>query len=259
MYKVDIIEIANSNKYKYINTKPYNYIYFDNFFEDDYLDKILFDFPSPNSMNFYEYNNPLEKKLAYDRIDELPKSISDFMVKLNSPYFLEFLEKLTNIEGLIPDPYFRGGGVHQIQRGGKLDIHIDFNLHPKLKLERRLNVIIYLNKNWEQEWFGDFQVWDGILENGKHKLVSMVERIYPIFNRLVVFSTSENSYHGHPEELMCPGDITRKSIALYYYTTPKSNIEPHSTSFVKIPGSNETEDIEILREKRNKGRLNNNI
>jgi len=254
----DKIQIAIDNHNKYISKSPYNYIVLDNFFDDFILNKIVEDFPNPSEMTFYKYDNPLEKKLAYDRIQDLPNSIVNFLFYLNSTDFLIFLEELTGIKGLIPDPYFRGGGIHQIENGGKLDIHVDFNIHPKLNLLRRLNVIIYLNHNWKESWNGDFQVWSGGKdESGKHFLSELCERIYPLFNRMVIFSTSENSYHGHPEPLKCPKDITRKSIALYYYTNSDSFQDKHSTSFVKLP--NEDNSLDELREIRNKGRISTNI
>lgn len=246
-------ELAN----KYQNQEPYNYIYIDNFFDEKQLKEIVNRFPSKEQLDFYKYDNPLEKKLANDQIEKLPYQISSLLYELITPKFLLFLEKLTGIEGLIPDPYFRGGGIHQIEKGGKLDIHIDFNIHPKLKLTRRLNVIIFLNENWKEEWNGDFQVWSGHIENNKHVLDELKDKIYPIFNRLVVFSTSEKSYHGHPEELNCPEGVTRKSMALYYYTATQVNDNPHSTTFIKLPNSND--DLDTLREERNKGRLNSNI
>jgi Rps23 Pro-64 3,4-dihydroxylase Tpa1-like proline 4-hydroxylase len=248
-------KLASDLSYKYQNSVPYNHIYIDNFFNNNDLEKLLESFP--DDIEFYKYDNPLEKKLAYDQVKKLPVDISSLLYELNSSDFLNFLEKISGIEGLIPDPYFRGGGIHEIKRGGKLDIHVDFNIHPKLKLVRRLNVIIYLNKDWQESWNGDFQVWSGEMIDGKHTLKECFSKIYPFFNRLVIFSTSENSYHGHPEELLCPDDFSRKSLALYYYTSPDNLISGHSTTFVKLP--NENSDLDEIRKKRNLGRLSTNI
>jgi len=253
--KLDKLSSELSDKYQ--NSQPYNHIYIDDFFENDSLREIVKCFPSKNEIDFYKYDNPLEKKLATDQINKLPKQISNLLYELNTPKFLLFLEKITGINGLIPDPYFRGGGIHQIERGGKLDIHIDFNIHPKLKLKRRLNVIIFLNENWKEEWNGDFQVWSGHKVGDEHILDECKNKIFPIFNRLVIFSTSENSYHGHPEELNCPEDVTRKSIALYYYTSSEVTDNQHSTTFIKLP--NNEDNLDDLRKKRNQGRLSTNI
>jgi len=250
-------KLSEENSTKYQSQEPYNYIYFDNIFDENVLKKLSEEFPTPEQLEFYKYDNPLEKKLATDQIEKLPSVISNFIYELNKPHFLLFLEKLTGIEGLIPDPYYRGGGIHQIQRGGKLDIHIDFNIHPKLKLTRRLNVIIFLNEGWEESWGGDFQVWEGHKEGDDHVLDKCSEKVFPLFNRMLVFSTSEKSYHGHPDELNCPTNITRKSIALYYYTASQISDYPHSTTFIKLP--NVQDDLDELRKKRNQGRLNSNV
>ena len=182
---------------------------------------------------------------------------------MNSASFIQFLENLTGIDGIIPDPYYRGGGIHQIVKGGKLDVHIDFNRHQKLQLERRLNVLIYLNQNWEESYGGHFELWKGHQnKNGQHILETCENRILPVFNRFVVFNTSEISYHGHPDTLTCPEGWTRKSLATYYYTVdrPESEKVPaHSTTFIKRPTDPKDEQIDKLREKRNKGRLTSNI
>ena len=246
--------LAAEHKETYRSNKPFPHIVIDNFLNDpDELSEV---FPKTDTFGFYEYKSPFENKLAYDKISAFPEPIANALIELSRPEFLLFLEELTGIEGLIPDPYFRGGGVHQSKRGGKLDVHIDFNIHPKLKLERRLNVIIYLTKDWQEKWHGDLQLWEGHKENGKHVLTQLHHKIYPIFNRLFIFSTSETSYHGHPDPLDCPEDVTRNSLALYFYTKdrPGESAESHSTSYVKLP--HEDDSLDELREKRNLGRLN---
>lgn len=244
----------------YVSAQPYPHIAIDNFMPLEYLDEALNTFPRPDEMAFYKYDNALEKKLAFDQVGKLPQPISALLQYMNSPPFLQFLENLTGIEGLIPDPYYRGGGIHQIEKGGKLDVHIDFNKHPKLHLDRRLNAILYLNKNWEESYGGHFEIWKGKQENGKHVLESCSNKILPLFNRFVVFNTSEKSYHGHPEPLTCPEGWSRKSLALYYYTNGRpaeEDVAPHSTTFIKRPQDPEDPEIEEMREKRNLGRFGN--
>ena len=238
--------------------KPFSYVYIDNFIKTEFLDQILESFPSPTDIKFYQYENPLEKKLAMDKLDILPPPIKNILLWFNSPKVLNFLEKLTGIDGLVPDPYYRGGGIHQITKNGKLDIHIDFNVHPKLKLQRRLNLIVYLNKDWEESYGGHIEFWNGHKEGDTHILDTCIEKILPLFNRMAIFETSEISYHGHPEPLLCPSDRTRKSIALYYYTTDRpieQKVSPHSTTFVKRPIDPNSKELDQLREKRNCGRF----
>jgi hypothetical protein len=141
--------------------------------------------------------------------------------ELNAPAFLRWLERLTGIAGLAADPSLFGGGVHQIEPGGFLKIHTDFNWHADLRLYRRLNLLLYLNDGWRNQWAGHLELW--------HPDMSACgARIAPLFNRMVIFSTTDESYHGHPEPLACPDGVTRNSIALYYYAA-----EPAPSRFGK--------------------------
>lgn len=258
-----LMALAKANSEVYQNNHPFPHIVIDNFMKPEILQATLDAFPGEEDFEFYKYDNPLEKKLAMDQIAKLPDPISDVLIAMNSAVFLRFLEELTGIDGLIADPYYRGGGIHQIVRGGKLDVHIDFNIHTKFKLDRRLNVLIYLNQNWKEEYGGNFELWKGHKdEKGNHVLDECTQKVLPLFNRFVVFSTSEMSYHGHPEPLNCPEGWTRKSIATYYYTNGRPEDEKtsaHSTTFIKRPQDEDNPEISELREKRNQGRLESNI
>ena len=118
---------------------------------------------------------------------------------------------MTGIQSLIPDPSFQGGGLHQIVPGGKLGIHADFNKHSRFGLDRRLNLLLYLNKNWREEYGGHLELWDRDMTHCEAKVA-------PIFNRVMVFGTTDFTYHGHPDPLRCPEGMTRKSLALYYFS-----------------------------------------
>jgi hypothetical protein len=149
----------------------------------------------------------------------------------NSAPMLAFFEKLTGIEGLIPDPYFVGGGFHETSRGGMLGVHSDFRVNKKLHVERRVNAIIYLNKDWQESYGGCLELWDKNMKQCEKKIL-------PIYNRCVIFNTDYDSNHGHPEPLTTPDGVTRKSIALYYYTASKkvydNNVE-HRTHYKPRP------------------------
>jgi Rps23 Pro-64 3,4-dihydroxylase Tpa1-like proline 4-hydroxylase len=160
--------------------------------------------------------------------------------------FVNFLEKLTGIEGLITDHTLNGGGLHQILRGGKLDIHADYNYHPITQLDRRLNVLVYLNENWHPGWGGNLELWN-------KDMSSCEKSIEPFFNRVVIFSTNDDSFHGHPDPLECPETESRKSIALYYYTNGRPESErsaPHSTLFKRRPCDPVIPEYEDLRKQR---------
>lgn len=216
----------------YQKAQPFPHIILDHFFQEEILKKVLSEFPRIDQLEWHHYNNEKEKnKFESKHETELGDATRSLVHELNAAPFLNFLEKLTGIQGLLPDPYLFGGGLHQIQEGGYLSIHADFNWHSKLKIYRRLNVLIYLNENWEEEYGGHLELWDRNMQN-------CVKKISPIFNRTVIFNTSHFAFHGHPEPLRCPKGRTRKSLALYYYTSekaPEDTREHHNTLWKKRP------------------------
>ena len=213
----------------YLAAEPFPHTVIDGLFNDTDLDAVLSEFPAPEEMRWMRFDNPHEKKLGFfhessvlgDRVRRLLDALNGFETLL-------FLEQLTGIDGLIPDPYFGGGGLHQIEPGGFLKVHVDFNVHPKLKLDRRLNMLVYLNRDWREEYGGHLELWDPTLTTCRKKIL-------PVFNRTVIFSTTDSSYHGHPTPLTSPPGVTRKSVSLYYYTAgrPAEEISrAHDTVFV---------------------------
>ena len=214
---------------RYAAAEPFPHIVLDGLFDDEALDAVLREFPGPDGMKWRQFDSPLEKKLGYyHETSNISKTVREFLNDMNSFEMLLWLEALTGIEGLIPDPYFGGGGLHQIEPGGFLKVHADFNVHPKLKLDRRLNMLIYLNKEWREEYGGQLELWD---RDGK----TCRKKILPTFNRTVVFSTTDTSFHGHPHPLKSPPGITRKSVSLYYYTAGRPADErsvAHDTLFI---------------------------
>jgi len=213
----------------YVNAEPFPHVVLDDLFDSEVLEAVLREFPAPGETQWMRFDNPLEKKLGYfHEKSSISTSVRNFLNEMNSFEMLLWLEALTGIEGLIPDPYFGGGGLHQIEPGGFLKVHADFNVHPKLKLDRRLNMLIYLNKDWREDYGGHLELWN---RGGKE----CRKRILPIFNRTVVFSTTDTSFHGHPLPLTAPPGITRKSVSLYYYTAGRPAEErstPHDTLFI---------------------------
>lgn len=255
-----LLKLGEEHSKAYGNADPFPHISFGNFLPQQVAEGVFYAFPEADELDYYKYDNPLERKLAFDQVGKLPRSLCDVLTAMNQPPFLAFLEGLTGIENLIPDPYYRGGGIHLSKSGGKLDVHVDFNIHPKLKLVRRLNVLIYFNKQWRETYNGDLQLWKGHKDKntGKHVLTELKKRIYPNFNTFVCWSTSENSYHGFPDPITCPTGMCRKSIATYYYTADENvSMNSHSTVYVKRP--NEDDSLESLREERSGGRTSSNV
>jgi len=149
-----------------------------------------------------------------------------------SKEFLDLISQITGIDGLLADPELLGGGCHQIVNGGFLDVHIDFNVHSVTRNHRRLNAILYLNKNWRQEYAGFLELWD-------MQRKARIANIAPVFNSLVIFETNEISYHGHPVPLIIPDGMSRKSLAVYYYTADRLAVQiapEHNTVYIQTTG-----------------------
>lgn len=238
---------------KYASDPPFPHAVMDGVFEDHAIQSVYNNFPKPDE-SWWKYDNALERKFAKDDLSGEHFTVQEIVAKMQSRMFVEFIEKLTGIEGLIVDHTLRGGGLHQIARGGKLDIHADYNVHPVTKLDRRVNVLLYLNPGWKEEWGGTLELWS----SNDSGLIKCERKVVPTLGRLVVFSTTDNAFHGHPDPLNCPEGITRKSIALYYYTNGRPESErsaPHSTIYKKRPGDPEDASIDQLRAERAKGRL----
>jgi Rps23 Pro-64 3,4-dihydroxylase Tpa1-like proline 4-hydroxylase len=220
---------ALSFRDRYAAAEPFPHIVLDGLFDDAVLDAVLCEFPGPDGMAWRSFDSPMEKKLGYyHETSTISRTVRDVLNDLNSFEMLLWLEALTGIEGLIPDPYFGGGGLHQIEPGGFLKVHADFNVHPKLKLDRRLNMLVYLNKEWRDEYGGHLELWD-------RDKTGCREKILPLFNRTVIFSTTDTSFHGHPHPLTSPPGTSRRSVSLYYYTAGRPEWErsaPHDTIFI---------------------------
>jgi len=191
---------------------PFDHIVIDDFLPSELAEACLANFPidvgANDTINLKDYSGHFKRQVYPGDCSPFNRELFAFF---NSAPILQFLEGLTSIPKLIPDPYFKGGGFHEISTGGKLGIHADFRVHEELNLQRRLNMLVYLNKDWQSEWGGELELWD-------RNMQACVRSVAPVFNRCVVFSTGADSFHGHPEPLQCPAHVTRKSMALYYYT-----------------------------------------
>ena len=155
-----LTEIASLHSSSYQNSKPCPHIKFDHFLNDEILEKILLELLDQSKNIQATFKRKQENLKKLHKIRTSGTFTKQLFVFLNSPLFLNFLEKLTGIKALIPDPYYIGGGIHEVENGGHLDIHADFNFHPKLNLERRINLLIYLNKDWKESYGGQFELWD---------------------------------------------------------------------------------------------------
>src|SRR5262249_8242045 len=150
------------------------------FLPTEVAERVLAEFPPPRQAAWQRTGSFDQQKLAAQREDQFGDFIRDVLRACNAVGCLRFLEELTGIAGLLGDPYFEGGGLHQIERGGFLKVHADFNWHKRLKLDRRLNLIAYLNKDWREEYNGHLELWD-------RQMTRCVKKVLPVFNRAVVF------------------------------------------------------------------------
>ncbi len=214
--------VADRERESYAVAKPFPHVVLDGLLPDAVLDDVVREAPTADERaKWVEVNDANSVKRGLRDDWSMGSTTRLLLAQFNSAVFLNFLERLTGMSGLIADPHFFGGGIHTIETGGYLRIHADFNQHPRLNLLRRINALLYLNRDWEDSWGGQLELWDRTLS-------SREAVIAPVFNRLVIFSISDTAYHGHPNPLETPPGIVRRSLALYYYSTA-AEIEPHST------------------------------
>lgn len=221
----------------YVNGDPFPHIALDDFVSPDVIDAVLQGFPQPaadiNWRQLVATGDDGEKvqfnKQGMPHLFKLSPVARQLIWELNSSTFIRSLEKLTGIDNLIPDPSMRGGGLHQILPGGLLGVHADFTHHVDYDLERRVNLLLYLNRDWQDEYEGHLELWNTDASR-------CVKRLRPTAGRCVVFNTDATSYHGHPRPLQCPQGITRKSVAIYYYTLGREdkNVEPTQRTDWKV-------------------------
>jgi hypothetical protein len=227
-----LLALAETLKLAWPTAVPFPHIVVDNLFPAEVLDAVIAEYPEPEDVDWQRFDAATELKLAIADTAQMGPITRHLLNELNGQVFIEFLETVTGIEGLVPDPHLWGGGLHQIRRGGYLKIHADFNRHKRLKLDRRLNALVYLNKDWPESYKGQLELWD-------RTMATCGKRVLPVFNRIVVFATTDFTYHGHPDPLECPTDRARRSLALYYYSNgrpPEEITADHTTLFQKRPG-----------------------
>mgnify|MGYP001170976357 FL=1 len=228
-------KILDSRKGQEYFEEPFRHIVIDNFFPEKLIKTCESKFPYADSSTWIHSNdNDIEVKARsnWESEFDIPEGIVDAVKVLNSSIILRAMSQRIGIPKLIPDPYFSGGGLNMTQKSGLLDVHVDGNYHDATGLNRRINLLIYLNSNWQKSWKGELGFYD---KTGKN----FVKSIDPEFNRCLIFDTHDFSYHGLPEPIRFPAEENRKSIILYYYTKeprPKehTNVDgPHSALWRK--------------------------
>jgi hypothetical protein len=198
---------------------PFPHALIDGLWDPDQLLACAAEFPPATDPRWATYPDPKEYgKRAGDSRMWGPTTKALFE-QARSAETCRLLEEWTGIGPLTADDL--GGGMHMTGEGGRLALHRDFNRHPSLPLERRLNLLVFLNEVWEREW-------GGVLYLGAGREVEVL----PLFGRTVLFACGPESWHGHPEPIV--GEHWRRSLAVYYYAPLREETAPsHSTVWGK--------------------------
>ena len=166
-----------------------------------------------------DFHEDQVSKRGITEISKMPPAMAIACTYFNNDGFVQFLKDLTGIDDLVSDWGLHGGGFHVTYPGGLLSIQHDFNYKDDMgpqRMYRKLNLLVYLNEDWEESWGGQLELWDPAL-TGPFKTVDLV------YNRAVLFNI-DDAPHGHPDPLACPAGESRRSLAFYYYSaTPPDN------------------------------------
>jgi Rps23 Pro-64 3,4-dihydroxylase Tpa1-like proline 4-hydroxylase len=200
---------------KFSEAIPFDHIVIDNFLNEKYANELYETFPNHFS-DWYKYENPIEFKYTYDKINNVDERMKNFFYYLSSEQMIDIFRKITNIPDLTYDEYLHGAGLHCHPKNGKLNVHLDYEKHPITGKERRLNIIYFLNKDWENEWNGQNELWN---ENASKCITKTDVK----FNRAIIFRTNDISWHGLSEKITCPENHYRKTLAFYYVSPLSSN------------------------------------
>jgi len=238
-----IDDVENIHK-QYVTSSPFPNVIIPNFFDDDLAEKININFPSIDE-TWKHYDNPLEQKYSLNEFDN--SLFSNVFAYLQADAFVDIIKKITGIDDIQKDPLLHGAGLHAYPNNGKLDVHLDYSVHPISGKERRCNLIIYMNKDWKETYGGNLELFDKNLHSQKTLL--------PGWNTAVLFQTSDISYHGLPKPICCPDDMYRKSLAIYYVSKKREMSETRlKAEFFPLPGQPVDPKLQRLYEIR-KSRL----
>lgn len=234
---------------RYQRNPPCPHILLEDFIEPETALEMAREFPQPASDAWTQYKHRNENKLGMPRRDLFPATLGAVTDELNSPEFVAWVSRLTGIPDLVADPMLEGGGLHQCGPGGYLNVHTDFSKHHfHVNWHRRVNLILYLNPDWDNAWGGAIELWERAPGGG---IARCVAKYPPRLNHALIFTTDGRSLHGFPDPLKCPEGQSRKSLALYYYTVEKdANFAAHSTDYFARPQDSRTKAAMIWLDKK---------
>ena len=231
--------LKNRERYgsRFRSADPFPHVVIDQFFSPTFCEQLIAEFPPfERGANLNEDGLPGGKSTVEDI-----RSLGDTYVLADdlfrSAEFSSLMSDVTGIPDLLYDQLYVGGGTHENRPGQELDPHVDFNYHPHHGWHRRLNLIVYLNREWEVEWGGSIEFHE---DPWRPPEQNRIERVVPLANRAILFETSERSWHGF-EVIRQPQNhppISRKSLAIYMYTKdrpPADTAPSHATVYVERP------------------------
>lgn len=228
LLNASVLSEVDRLKSEYASAAPFPHVVIDAFLQSDVAKRAGKEFP-PLTDDWIGYMHVNENKYANIEPMTWGPTLQALLDELQSQSFISFLEELTGIQGLLPDHELAGGGLHQSIRGGYLNVHADFTVHPRRRdWQRRVNVLVYFNEEWSDEWGGHLELWDRHMQRCE-------ARISPLENRAVIFTTASDSFHGHPVPMRCPDGVARQSLALYYFTAEEAPLV-RSTEYRARPG-----------------------
>lgn len=216
----DWVNNIDSLKQQFLNGLPFEHVVIDNFLNENYANELYDLFPEKFD-NWHKYDNPIEFKFTYDDIENLDEKLKNYFYYLSSDKLVNIFRKITGIEQLTYDEYLHGAGLHCHPNHGKLNVHLDYEKHPFSGKERRLNIIYFLSKKWDNNWNGQNELWD-------KECKYCVTKTDIKFNRVIIFKTNDISWHGLSEHILCPEGQYRKSLA-FYYLSPLTSIKNENT------------------------------
>ncbi|URX60955.1 2OG-Fe(II) oxygenase [Luteibacter anthropi] len=228
-----VITDADAHRAAFLSADPFPHVVIDNFLDAGFIGQLLAEFPTFEQGNFIGDDGRPGGKSTLGKVRPIGASYERLDDAIKSPEFLAAVGRLTGIDDLLYDPWYLGGGTHENRNGMSLDPHVDFNFHPSERWHRRINLIIYLNPLWENAWGGNLELF-----RDPHVEATPTQSVAPVFNRCVIFETSERSWHAF-DQIALPAEhmnLTRRSVALYFYTKdrPQEEIaDRHTTYYVK--------------------------
>ena len=230
---MDLQEIAATRAVDYRRAQPFPHMILDGLFPPDLLDRAIGEMPT--MARWAKYDTAHERKVVCSDVRNFGPAAETLVHALNSAPFVRFLGRLTGIQGLIPDPHLHAAGYMKVPPGGFLGLHYDFSTQQELRLDRRVNALLYLNRDWRTEWGGQLELHpNGPIDGDPRKVVE----IEPLFNRLVIFNTP-HALHGHRRPIACPPERARLCLSWYYYTAPPVPGWALRVSKVRFPGGHD--------------------